>query len=163
MAVPFGKVAAWFLGKRWPGWVSSSNRPRGARTPWGRPATSTAWGPPYTLLTGALPFEGGHVGAVLDKVRHGEFRPPRLRKPGVSRALEAVCLKAMALKAEDRYATALDLAAEVKSWLADEPVGAWRELWTVRTQRWLRRHRQATCARSGVATGPGRVREPSSC
>ena len=37
------------------------------------------------------------------------------------RALEAICLKAMARKPEDRYATALDLAADVRRWLADEP------------------------------------------
>ena len=43
------------------------------------------------------------------------------------RALEAICLKAMATRPEDRYATALELAADVKRWLADEPVTAWRE------------------------------------
>jgi hypothetical protein len=95
----------------------------------------------YALLTGVPPIEGRYVGEVLEKVRQGEFRPPGQRKAGVPRALEAVCLKAMALKPEDRYATALDLAAEVKSWLADEPVQAYREPLPTRFGRWARRHR----------------------
>ena len=94
----------------------------------------------YHLLAGKVPFDGRNVGEVLDKVRRGAFPPPSQRKPDVPRALEAVCLKAMALEPEERYASALDLAAEVKNWLADEPVGAWREPWRVRTGRWVRRH-----------------------
>ena len=42
-------------------------------------------------------------------------------------ALEAVCLKAMALKPEDRYASPRELAEEIEHWLADEPVPAYRE------------------------------------
>ena len=42
-------------------------------------------------------------------------------------ALEAVCLKAMALRPEDRYASARALADDVEHWLADEPVSAYRE------------------------------------
>jgi tetratricopeptide (TPR) repeat protein len=59
----------------------------------------------------------------------------------VPAALEAICLKAMALKAEGRYRTALELAADVEHWLADEPVMAYREPVTVRLGRWRRRHR----------------------
>ena len=47
----------------------------------------------------------------------------------------------MARRPEDRYATALDLAADVRRWLADEPVSAYREPCTVRARRWMRRHR----------------------
>src|SRR5262249_38395265 len=65
-------------------------------------------------------------------------------------ALAAVCLKAMALRPEDRYATALALAAEMEHWLADEPVSAYPEPWAVRAWRWLRRHPAVTAA-GGVA------------
>jgi tetratricopeptide (TPR) repeat protein len=71
----------------------------------------------------------------------GEFAAPRKVKPGVPRALEAICLKAMALRPEGRYATVVALAADVERWLADEPTTAWREPWTERTRRWTRRHR----------------------
>src|SRR5262249_54777133 len=47
---------------------------------------------------------------------------------------------------EDRYATALELAADVEHWLADEPVAAYREPWTGRARRWARRHRAAVAA-----------------
>ena len=94
----------------------------------------------YHLLAGKVPFDGRNVGDVLDKVKRGAFPPPHQCKAEVPLALEAVCLKAMALAPEDRYPSALDLAAEVKNWLADEPVGAWREPWRVRTGRWVKRH-----------------------
>ncbi len=97
----------------------------------------------YTLLTDALPFEGRHVAEIMDKVKEGEFRPPRQRKTGVPPALEAICLKAMALKPEDRYPSARALAEDVERWLADEPVSAYREPWPVRLGRWSRRHRTA--------------------
>ena len=51
-------------------------------------------------------------------------------------ALEAVCLKAMALASEARYAAAKELAADVDHWLADEPVTAYREPATARLRRW---------------------------
>ena len=95
----------------------------------------------YALLSGQPPVQGRQVGEVLDKVKRGDFPPPRQRKPDVPRALESICLKAMARRPEERYATALALAADLEHWLADEPVGAWREPWTVRARRWLGRHR----------------------
>ncbi len=47
----------------------------------------------------------------------------------------------MALRPADRYPTALDLAADVEHWLADEPVAAYPDAWTARAGRWARRHR----------------------
>jgi serine/threonine protein kinase/tetratricopeptide (TPR) repeat protein len=95
----------------------------------------------YALLTGQAPFPERAVGDVLEKVPKGDFPRPRQLKPAVPAALEAVCLKAMALRPEDRYPTALALAAEVEHWLADEPVSAYREPWSVKSRRWMRRHR----------------------
>ena len=59
----------------------------------------------YCLLTGRPPFEGD-VGEVLRAVQRGEFPPPRQLDPTIDPALEAVCLKAMAHRPEDRYAVA---------------------------------------------------------
>jgi hypothetical protein len=47
----------------------------------------------------------------------------------------------MALRPEDRYPSALALAADVEHWLADEPVRAWHEPLLPRVTRWARRHR----------------------
>src|SRR5262249_53887944 len=66
---------------------------------------------------------------------------PSQVKGGVPAALNAVCRKAMALRPEDRYPSAQEVAAEVERWLADEPVGAYRDPVLVRTGRWARKHR----------------------
>src|SRR5205823_9124681 len=65
----------------------------------------------YELLTGTEPVHGQHVGEILAKVKLGKWLPPRHVKGGIPGALEAICLKAMALKPEERYPTALRLAA----------------------------------------------------
>jgi serine/threonine-protein kinase len=100
----------------------------------------------YYLLAGKVPFTGADHAEVLAKVQRGEFAPPR----EVPRALEAICLKAMALKPEPRYATATALAADVEHWLADEPVSAYGEPVTLRLARWSRRHRTVTAGVAGL-------------
>jgi tetratricopeptide (TPR) repeat protein/tRNA A-37 threonylcarbamoyl transferase component Bud32 len=99
----------------------------------------------YYLLTGRPPLEG-EIGEVLRAVQRGGFRPPRLLDPAIDAALEAVCLKAMALKPEDRYGSCRALAEDIERWMADEPVTAWREPVTRRGRRWARRNRTAVAA-----------------
>jgi hypothetical protein len=103
----------------------------------------------YCLLTGKAPFAGDDVGAVLSKVQRGDFPPPCRVNRGVPPALESVCLRAMALKPEARYATPRELADEIERWLADEAVRAYREPWSARAGRWVRRH-QKTAVGVGV-------------
>jgi serine/threonine-protein kinase len=104
----------------------------------------------YCLLTGRAPFEGDDLGAILRGVQAADFPAPRALDPTIDRALEAVCLKAMALKPEDRYATPRALAEDVERWKADEPVAAWREPFSRRTRRWVRRHRTLVTAAAAV-------------
>jgi hypothetical protein len=82
----------------------------------------------------------------LRAVKTGDFRPPREIEPAVDRALEAVCVKAMATKPEGRYPTPKALADDLERWMADEPVTAWREPRTRRFFRWVRLHRLAASA-----------------
>ncbi len=97
----------------------------------------------YTLLAGRPPFDyvWCDVTALLDRVRLSEFPPPRKVNPRVPRALEAVSLKAMQNRPEDRYASATELAEDIRRWQADEPVRADREPAPERLARWGRRHR----------------------
>ena len=72
----------------------------------------------YTLLTGQPPYPGD-IYKALQKARRGEFPPPRQVKAAIAQGLEAVCLKAMALMPEERYASAKEMADEVEKWLAE--------------------------------------------
>ena len=60
--------------------------------------------------------------------------------------LEAICLKAMAFRPEDRYGSVRELAGDLEHWLADEPVSAYPEGRLERAGRWLRQHRTWTYA-----------------
>jgi serine/threonine-protein kinase len=113
----------------------------------------------YCLLTGQPPFEGDDVGAVLRAVQRGDFAPPRSVDRTIAPTLEAVCLKAMALNPPARYDTPRALAEDIERWMADEPVSALREPWTMRAGRWLRRHRVWVVggAATAVATVVGLV------
>jgi serine/threonine-protein kinase len=102
----------------------------------------------YCLLTGRAPFKGPDKGQVLQQVVQGAWRPAFQVKKGTPAALDAICRKAMARNPEDRYATALDLAADIEHWLADEPVASYHEPLTMRLGRWGRRHKVLV---SGVA------------
>ena len=106
----------------------------------------------YQLITGLTPVtaESGESrpvrlrrSEVLERVRTGRFPRPRQVNPDVSPGLEAVCLKAMSLNPEDRYQSAQELLQELRAWMANEPVRAWREPLTVRTRRWVRGHQLA--------------------
>jgi serine/threonine-protein kinase len=100
----------------------------------------------YGLLTGRPPFQGDGALDVLRAAQAGEFPPPRRLDPTIDRALEAVCLKAMARAPEDRYGSAQALAEDVERWMADEPTSAWREPASRRLVRWLARHRTGVTA-----------------
>jgi hypothetical protein len=102
----------------------------------------------YCLLTAQPPFEGNDIGEVLRRAQAGDFRAPRGVDPSLDKALEAVCLKAMATKPADRYASGRALAEDVEQWMADEPVTAYPEPWVRTLVRWLTRHRTGV---TGVA------------
>jgi serine/threonine-protein kinase len=100
----------------------------------------------YEVLTGRAPFTGASTEEVLQRIRVEEPERPRKVAGGVPAALEAICLKALAKRPADRYATAGELGQEVRRWLADEPVRAWREPLFMRAGRWVRRHKPAVAA-----------------
>jgi eukaryotic-like serine/threonine-protein kinase len=70
----------------------------------------------YELLTGCRPFAEGHPAALMYLIVHKEAAPPSARRPGLDAALEAICLKAMAKKPEDRFDSGEAMAAALRSW-----------------------------------------------
>ena len=104
----------------------------------------------YYVLTNRAPFDGSDVGVVLQNVQRGDFPPPRKLDATIARPLEAICLKAMALKPEDRYASPRALADDIEHWLADEPVTAYCDPLLARILRTARRHKVATTSVSAL-------------
>jgi len=93
----------------------------------------------YELLTGERPFRGARRMLIL-QVLQDEPRPPRWLNDKVPRDLETICLKAMAKAPARRYATAGELADDLRRWLQGEsivarPIGRAERLW-----RWCRRN-----------------------
>jgi WD40 repeat protein/tRNA A-37 threonylcarbamoyl transferase component Bud32 len=106
----------------------------------------------YQLLTGELPFRGTQR-MLLHQVLHDDPRRPRGLNDHISHDLETICLKAMAKEPARRYATARDLADDLRRWLNGEPIAARPVGKVERAVRWARR-RPAVAALllvSGVA------------
>jgi hypothetical protein len=68
----------------------------------------------YELLTLKVPFEGVTRGALFQRILKGESVRPRKLNQAIPKDLEAVCLMALALEPERRYATALELAEDLR-------------------------------------------------
>jgi tRNA A-37 threonylcarbamoyl transferase component Bud32 len=95
----------------------------------------------YELLTGRLPFEGP-AHSLPSQVVEDSPPSPRLHNPTIPRDVEAICLKALAKRPEDRYASATNLAADLRAFRCGEAVTAKRLTWLKRVRRGLAaRHR----------------------
>jgi WD40 repeat protein len=92
----------------------------------------------YQALTGELPFQGA-ARTVLRDVQHDEARPPRRINPQTPRDMETICLRAMAKEPPSRYATARDMADDLRRYLRHEPIHARPVSRLERAWRWARR------------------------
>jgi WD40 repeat protein len=92
----------------------------------------------YELLCGELPFRGSRA-MLVHQVLHDEPRPPRRLNDHLPSDLQTICLKAMAKIPSRRYATAGDMADDLRRWLKGEPILA-RPMGPVeRVLVWIRR------------------------
>ena len=69
----------------------------------------------YELLCGRMPFSGTNWNEVRQQIIGRAVQPPRTIDDTISKELEAVCLKALAKKQEDRFKTAADMAAALRA------------------------------------------------
>jgi tRNA A-37 threonylcarbamoyl transferase component Bud32 len=82
----------------------------------------------YELLAGRLPFDGP-AHALPAQVVEDNPPPPRQFNSNIPRDLEAVCLKALAKRPDDRYTSAAELAADLRAFARGETVTAKRMPW----------------------------------
>ena len=110
----------------------------------------------YEMLTGRRPFRGDTVSDILDRIVTADAQPPRQLDDTIPRELERICLKALAKKASERYTTALDLAEDLRHYLAP-PVAAGLQPADAGSR--VRQNAGATDPRvlANAATGPVRV------
>jgi eukaryotic-like serine/threonine-protein kinase len=95
----------------------------------------------YEILTGRAPHDGPDTASVYQKIIHGPTPRVRAAEPTAPLPLDAVCARAMAHSRRDRYATASELAEDVKRWLNDQPVSCFAEPLLVKAGRFARRNR----------------------
>ena len=72
----------------------------------------------YEMLAGRRPFEAKTVMMLLQIIKMVEVKPLRQINSKIDKELERICLKALSRKLLDRYATAADMAADLRSFLA---------------------------------------------
>jgi tetratricopeptide (TPR) repeat protein len=68
----------------------------------------------YELTTGRVPFKGDDPLAVVSQHVHASVVPPRVLRPDMPRALEAVILRLLAKDPDGRFATAADTLAALR-------------------------------------------------
>ncbi|HXU39313.1 MAG TPA: serine/threonine-protein kinase [Blastocatellia bacterium] len=96
----------------------------------------------YFLLAGRAPFfESTTKTTTLEQTNRGRAARPRQMNPRIPRAIEAVCLKAMSERREDRYASAEEVAGDIVRFLDGQPVSAYRENVFEKAGRWFGKNR----------------------
>jgi serine/threonine protein kinase/formylglycine-generating enzyme required for sulfatase activity len=73
----------------------------------------------YELLTGHRPFRAELYAELLEQVKSQDPRPPRQLDERIPKELDRICLKCLSKRASDRYSTAIDLAEDLRHWLAE--------------------------------------------
>jgi serine/threonine protein kinase/tetratricopeptide (TPR) repeat protein len=94
----------------------------------------------YELLTLQPAFAGTDRQELLRQIAFEEPQPPRRLNRAIPPELETIVLKALEKNPAERYATAQELADDLRRLLQHEPIRARRPTLRQRAQKWARRH-----------------------
>jgi serine/threonine protein kinase/Tfp pilus assembly protein PilF len=100
----------------------------------------------YELLTLEPAFGGRDRNELLRQIAFEEPQSPRQRNKAIPKELEIIVLKAMEKIPVDRYATAQELADDLRRYLENKPIRARRPNILARVRKWSWRHRGAVSA-----------------
>jgi serine/threonine protein kinase/WD40 repeat protein len=105
----------------------------------------------YELLSGRPPYRGETAIETLQQLLLGEPASIHRLKPGLPRDLATICSKCLERDPQRRYASAFDLAEDLRRFLTDRPIqarpiGPWEQSW-----RWCRRNPALAAALGSVA------------
>jgi serine/threonine protein kinase/Tfp pilus assembly protein PilF len=95
----------------------------------------------YELLTLRPAFEGQAREEILAQLVAEDAVPPRRVNKAVPVELETIVLKSLAKKPEERYASAQELADDLRRFLEDKPILARRPSLADKTRKWAHRHK----------------------
>jgi len=107
----------------------------------------------YERLVGRVPFRDETLLVILKQVIESEpVRPGKLAR-GLPREIERICLTCLEKNPLDRYATAQELADDLRRFLNGEPVRARPVTWAHRVVKWAARRpmRAAVCVLAPLA------------
>jgi serine/threonine protein kinase len=100
----------------------------------------------YELLTLRPAVGGEDKQEVLRRIAFEEPAPPRKLDKAIPAELETIALKCLAKIPTERYATAGDLADDLRRWLADQTIKAKPPTLRQKAVKWARRHSGAVAA-----------------
>ncbi len=95
----------------------------------------------YELVTLLPAFDGSDRQELLRQIAFEEPKAPRRVNKAIPAELETIVLKALEKNPADRFATAKDLADDLRHFMEDRPIRARRPTLVQRTRKWARRHK----------------------
>ncbi len=84
----------------------------------------------YEMLTGRLPFEGGSMAAVMDRVGKASYPAPTRVNPGLSREMDRIVGLCLRAKPDQRYQSAEVLLTDLRA-QHEQPSPAPRPAWSL--------------------------------
>jgi formylglycine-generating enzyme required for sulfatase activity len=111
----------------------------------------------YSILTGDLPFRAKSTPELLLMIEEQAPPPPRSKNPACPWELEAVALRAIAKKKDDRYQTCFELKEDIEAWLGGLPVSAAGRGALYRARKFVRRNRGLVAGAAALVLATGGV------